>query len=436
MRTLPLFLLLAACPSTDDGAAKAGDDTASADTDADTDADTGKGEDTSKEGDTDTDTDADTDSDTDADTDTDTDTAPPAPAAYTGYLGPTRIALLVDGATGSGLNPSSVVLYDPATGTSSTVSGLTVRGDALLDCAGDAVFVLESRGADGLTDRILRVDPTAATYAEWNLGSNFQPRDVALVLDEYWVANWGKSRLSTFDADGTAGPFFSLDAYADADGIPEANGIFVSGPTAYVTLARQSADGTQNGAKVLEIALDSKTVTRSADLAGNYPSGKMLGSADALFVHLRSTPSPDGSLATDGGVERVETAGFTSEGLFVEDATAANRQTAASLDPFQFAAWFGRTNSSGAAEVAAVALLDGTPLQTWPVADQVTGIGAADGTLWTAETPFTGGSSALVGREPFDGTETTRVAQSGVVRGFATCVQSSEPVVDTGTPPE
>ena len=275
--------------------------------------------------DADTDTDTDTDADTDVDTDTEDtakdtaetgDTDPPPVRIETGYIGPARIAMIVDGATGSGTDPSNIVLIDPTDGSSHTVSGVTVRSDSLLDCAGDGIFALESRASDGGTDRLVRVGPDDYSWTEWSLGNNFQPRDIGAVGPVYWVANFAKNRLSVFESTGGSGAFIDLTAYADSDGVPEATGVYAAGTKVYVTLARQTGS-TFNGAQLLEYDTETSVFSRTVDLTGTYPSGKMLKVGETLMVHHRGSTST----ATDGGVESIDLAAFSSGGLLVSDAT-------------------------------------------------------------------------------------------------------------------
>jgi hypothetical protein len=392
--------------------------------------------DTATDADTDTDSDSDTDKDTDTD-DTDTDhetgdTDVPPSGVDTGYYGPTRLIFVVDGATGSGTDPATVIVYDPATATSTPVSGLTVRGDALVDCAGDSLFVLEARSADGLDDRILRIDPETATSTEWALGNNFRPTDITAVGDGFWVANWGKSRLSTFDAAGAAGPFVQLADQADADGIPEANGLALDGPVMYVTLARQGqTDGSFNGARVIVVDTTTRAVTRSVDLVGRYPSGRMAAAAGSLHVGLQSTTASGGVVNADGGLERIALDSFATAGLESDDSATSVTETAAAFDPGSGTAWTATIDATGGAMVNAFSLLGGTAAQRWPVFNRVAGLGVADGTLWLAENPFTGEDGVVVQRSVEAGEEQARLPQDGHVRSLAVCMTGTP-----GSPPD
>lgn len=402
-----LALLLAGCGDKDKDGGNDGTDTA--DTAADTDTDTGvdTGDTALDSGDT---------------------GAPPLP--NTGYWGPPVLAAVVAPTSGG---DASVVLIDPSAGTTTTVSGLAVKSGSKLDCSAEAVFVLESHGDAAEDDRVIRVDPASGAYDAWSVGATFNPQDVALVMGQFWVVVKSRSRILTFAPDGTEGAPVSLADDADADGSPEAVGIKEVGENAYVALARvNQSTGAYEGARLLEMDPEARTVSRRVDLAGVSPSGQMSVGPESVYVHFGSTRDTSGTSQDDGSVEAISQETLASEGLVLEDASADRIQQAAWLDPRGAGVWMAY-NEATAPKVGYFVFGEVGVPTSWPRDHEVAGLGELDASLWLGENGDDGAFARV--RETGTGEVMQEIALGAGSRidSFAVCVPGlSPPRPDTG----
>lgn len=403
-----LALLLAGCGDDDKEGGNGGDDTgdtAAADTDTD---------------DTGTDTD-------DTGLDTGDTGAPPLPV--TGYWGPPMLAAVVSPTSGG---DASVVLIDPGTGATTTVPSLTVATTSKLDCAAEALFVLESNGNASVSDRVVRVNPVSGESDAWTVGATFAPQDIAFVMGQFWLAVKSRSRLLTFTVDGAEGAPVSIADDADADGSPEAVGVSEVNQKVYVVLARvNQSTQAYEGARLLELDPAARTVDRRVDLSGKAPSGRIAGSPDTLYVHFGSTRDTSGVSQDDGAVEAIAVDTLASEGLVLEDATTDRVQQAAWLDPRAGGIWLAY-NEATVPLVGRFVFGTGTPT-SWPRDNDVAGLGELDSKLWLGENGTDG--AAVRVRNTGSGAVEQEIALGADKRidAFTVCVPGlSPPRPDTG----
>lgn len=306
---VPLSLLLACDPGAS-GTKDAGTDTgtgdsvadADADTDADSDTDTGKGEDTSK----------------DTDTGGDTDTGPDDMS--TDYTGATRLVIVVADDNAKPEDSAGVYLLEPGTKNLTAVGSLSVRADAHVGCAGDSVWAMQGFNDAGKSDEMIRINPeTGAVISTWSLGSQRDPRAIEKVGDNWWIADWGKSRLQTFTSAGTEGALIDLAAYADSDGRPEPVAFAEEGDHVYVVLANFTTVGqTYNTGHVVKIESSTGTVLADYPTLGMNPDGTVWRWGTNLYIVHQSTVTPLG-IQMDGGVERVDISGTSTSGWVLDE---------------------------------------------------------------------------------------------------------------------
>jgi hypothetical protein len=415
MRTTWLVIVAAACSGGGGGGDKApeGDADADSDTDSDTDSDG------------DTDGDGDTDADTDADADGDTEVS-----ADTNYVGPDRVAAVVESTTGDGSQAASIVLYDLDTRTLLTVDA-EVRADTLLDCSGESILAMESNLDNAVQDRVLRIAPEDGTVAaEWEIGTLQRPRDAMWLGGYYWLALYGKPRITTWTEDGVGGASITLNDYADSDGLPEAVGLVtIDGVVQAVLVNTTQGTDTYNGAKLVSIDPGTATVINSLALAGYNPSGQMVAANGSLFIHHAPTVT-SGVDNADGGMETVDMASYTSAGLTIDFSADARTQTAAYLDFGGIDAWFGYSDAENFSQMGRWSTA-GSAMQSWPMSVRPAAVSYLDETVWLAENPQDGSSPALKARSGDDGSELLAVEVAGVIHDMVVCHGMAVPA-DTG----
>ena len=190
--------------------------------------------------DTDTDTDADTDTDTDTDSDTDTDTD--ADVNYT------VVATTTDYTTGALVTLSKDgVLTD---------SVLPVSSDAAVRTIGNSVYVL-NRSTENTVQRFDNLNFSApGPGGEFSTGDSSNPVDVVECNGSVVVSLYATDGLGVYDrSTGLQTGSVDLSAFADRDGSPEPDSMFVA-PNGYLYVAMNqlefyvSADGSGTLAKV------------------------------------------------------------------------------------------------------------------------------------------------------------------------------------------
>lgn len=344
------------------------------------------------------------------------DTSTPAPDASVRYFGADRVVVIT---------ATSAQIVDPTTGVASPISGATDLGtQPVVSCSGDSIWILDSK-TDGSDDRALRVDPTTGTVtAVWTLGAYVRPTDLIVVGDYFWITTYGKPRIYVANADGPTGGYIDLDAWADADGNPEAMGGRNLGDQTALVLGRVGqSDGSRNGARLVVLNNNNYASEQEVELVGNTPTGQILANDDTIWLEVKSTIS-GATAATDGGIERVSRTWWTTDGLFVQDATDGRTTTVASFDQLGSVVWRGYAPSTGGEWVGVWNLTDGNAMQSYSLAARPVGLGTIGGnTLWVGENGFDNISGALVSRRSTDGVEQARLTLDGPILGMRVCAR-------------
>lgn len=138
--------------------------------------------------------------------------------------------------------------------------------------------------------------------------SGINPHDAALDADgRLWVTRYERSSVAILEPDGSFSGTVDLLAYADADGVPEAEGVYVVGDRAYVTIERLDRCGSwlpSGPGQILEIDVAKRIVVKSIELGGTNPFGRLVPapwdlSGNTVVVALPGDPrhNDDGDAA-------------------------------------------------------------------------------------------------------------------------------------------
>ncbi len=119
----------------------------------------------------------------------------------------------------------------------------TVHSDARARWAFGKLYVLNRFGADNV--QVIDAAAGYGTLRQFSLGNGANPSDIVLVApDKAYVSLYGTSFLRIVNPDaGTLGPTIDLSAFADADGIPEADRMGRFGRWLFVALQRLDRNG-------------------------------------------------------------------------------------------------------------------------------------------------------------------------------------------------
>lgn len=105
------------------------------------------------------------------------------------------------------------------------------------------------------------------------------PQDIAVDADgRLWVARFERPTLAILESDGSFSGTVDLSAYADADGLPEASAVHITGGHAYVTLERLERCGgwSATGAGlIVDIDVATRKIVGSIELGGANPFGRL-----------------------------------------------------------------------------------------------------------------------------------------------------------------
>jgi len=112
------------------------------------------------------------------------------------------------------------------------------------------------------------------------LVKGINPQDVAVdSKGRRWVTRFERPTLAIIEPDGSFSGTVDLSADADADGLPEPAGIHITGDHAYVAIERLDRCGgwvPTGPAKILEIDLTTREVTKRIELGGANPFGRLV----------------------------------------------------------------------------------------------------------------------------------------------------------------
>lgn len=214
--------------------------------------------------------------------------------------------------------------------------GLT-HADAVGRARGDDVWVINRY----LADNLQRISPAEGwtTQIQFSVGNGLDPHDVGFHGDDLIVSLFNAPSLGIFDpATGEARGSVDLSMFADADGLPEADSLWVDGDRAYVVIQRLDREAgfvpSDPAGQIAVVDLPSRTVV---DVDGERPGvqGIPLGWANAID---RILPLPGGALAAmtmgnyrvvgDGGLEIVSTTPPYTREVVVEEAQLGGNVTA------------------------------------------------------------------------------------------------------------
>jgi hypothetical protein len=108
------------------------------------------------------------------------------------------------------------------------------EGDSSLHWAGERLFLLQRSNRDML----IEINPkTLHRVHEWPLEPGANPHDIALVGDQLWLTQYGRSELMRLDAlSGVALQPIDLSRFADPDGRPEMSALVALDDRVLVTL--------------------------------------------------------------------------------------------------------------------------------------------------------------------------------------------------------
>lgn len=112
------------------------------------------------------------------------------------------------------------------------------------------------------------------------LVKGINPQDVAVDSQgRRWVTRYERSSVAIIESNGNFSGTVDLSADADADGLPEAAGIHIAGDHAYIALELLDRCGgwvPSGPAKILEVDLATREVTKRIELGGANPFGRLV----------------------------------------------------------------------------------------------------------------------------------------------------------------
>jgi hypothetical protein len=121
---------------------------------------------------------------------------------------------------------------------------------------------------------------TSRTLACELIVKGINPQDVAVDADgRLWVTRFEQPTVAIIEPDGSFSGTVDLSAYADADGIPEASAVHVSGDRAYVTIERLDRCGgwaSTGPGVIVEIDIATRKAVKSIELGGANPFGRLV----------------------------------------------------------------------------------------------------------------------------------------------------------------
>jgi len=217
-------------------------------------------------------------------------------------------------------------VVDSATGEAAVNVGL-VHSDATARVRGDRVYVVNRLGQDNVT--ALDAGDRYAVLWQTSTEPGSNPQDIAFVSDrKAYVSRLERTSLLVLDpSTGAPRGTIELGSLADADGLPEPAAMLAVGDRIVVAVERLDHDDayrpTGPGAlAVIDPATD--RLERTIELAAPDPYGDMALAADGRL--LVAEVGVFGEL--DGGIEAIDLAAGTSDGLILDEATLGGDVTA------------------------------------------------------------------------------------------------------------
>ncbi len=227
---------------------------------------------------------------------------PPLWTLFTAGTGQSRVGVVTTDFSSNGR--FSVITADgfPLPGLS------PIYSDAVARYQNNQVTIINRLGRDNI--QVLEPALGFFTVQEFSVGSGSNPHDYIRISDaKGYVSLYNKNYLQIVQpATGFLIGAISLAAYADIDGIPEADGMLLEGSSLYVALERldrnQANFPPAGVSKLIEINTGSDAIVGSYDFPAANPYGKLKRVVLSGQPHL-VVPCPNrlGFLsALDGGV--------------------------------------------------------------------------------------------------------------------------------------
>lgn len=194
----------------------------------------------------------------------------------------------------------------------------SLHDDAAVRAFDNLVYVLNSPSHDQI--QVLNPSSNFATLAQYSAGNGSNPHDMAFVSEE-------KAYVSLYDASkiwivnpltGQSLGEIDLSSYADADGNPEVDQLFIQGTNLYASiqrLDRNNSDAPTNTSSVLVVDTQTDQVTNEIPLTFPHPVTGFapLSNGDLLI------PCVGNFGIIDGAIETIHTQTHTSSVVMTEE---------------------------------------------------------------------------------------------------------------------
>jgi hypothetical protein len=226
-------------------------------------------------------------------------------------------------ASGDGAGGGAFGVLDPAPPFALAAGYRAAEPDAVLRASGKHAYLL-SRSTGVLSVHDLRSAKHKKSFA---LGADTLPQDLVVLAPRLaYVSRERATHLLRIDPkNGRRSEVVDFSSFADADGLPELGNLLVHENRLYVQIRRRDAQGAfAPPAMIAVVDLATETLVDADPTQGGVQAIELEGTSPKMAMQVIGDPpklfvSATGGFFDDGGIERIDLATLSSEGLVIAE---------------------------------------------------------------------------------------------------------------------